>query len=231
MTQKITDIDRAWSVRRKIVVGGILVLVVVGLFSCSLSSNSAPAPIPPPTPTPVPTIAPTSTPPPTTIPSPTATHSIPTPMPTAANAPEPAEQGLGVSADEIQRVFKGEQWGNFRFEPSSLPSPEGAPQIMGFSQKGGAVLHLVGPSDNLTQVSMSVFVQEDELANADFYFRSILLLTVPEWDVERGYDWLSQSVRKYLQTFEDTTTTQGRKRITFAGNETVGVIWLEVEMD
>ena len=42
MTQKITDIDRAWSVRRKIVVGGILVLVVVGLFSCSLSSNSHP---------------------------------------------------------------------------------------------------------------------------------------------------------------------------------------------
>ena len=232
MLQKIKDINRAWSVRRRIVVGGVAVLMVVGLFSCSLSSNSAPAPIPPPTPTPVPTIAPTSTPPPTTIPSPTATHSIPIPMPTAANAPEPAGQGLGVSVADFQVIFVSSQ---FTWKPH--PVSDGTPYAIGQARQSyvapgssPAAIHLIGDPYDLTEVNISVDMDGNRSLNS-VYLEAFLDLTMPEW--ERRFDWIVESIKKHgaEQRINTQTTTYNGKWIMYTFNRRSGLAGIVIRRE
>ena len=88
---------------------------------------------------------------------------------------------------------------------------------------------MLGEPDDLSQVSVSVFTQGDEVSDAPLYLRALLVLAVPEWDEEHAFDWLSRSIRKFVETFKDSTIIMGDKQITFGGSEIAGVVWLEVE--
>ena len=224
-----TQVNHAWSVRRRIVVWGVLVLVMIGLFSCGPPNKPPPTYIPPPpifihatlTPTAVPL---TTTPPPTAIPSPTLTPTsltpITTPTPNSALEPSPIsvpKPGLGVSVSEIEKRFKHDLWGSFTLTPSS--TMDGISQVSGFSQKRDAFLHMLGPPDDLTQVSMTVFVAESTFTSTLSHFYAILGPTVPQWVwvIDSRPFWVGDSIRIYTETLEESTFVEHGKRVTLGG--------------
>ena len=202
--QRITDIYRAWSERRKIVVGGVLVLVVIGLFSCTSPSNSVPTPIAVP-------------------------DSIPATVDPFTSPDYPAFIGMGVSRDFIQNIFSSESLG-FTFRDA--PLPDGTPRVLGKPGNEQALLYLAGPPDDLTEVTLILHLRGGNASDTTLYFRSILFSTVTEW--EEALAWLDESLGEFAKDVNKElrrSTTYNGKLLVFIGAPDLGVMSLAIAGD
>lgn len=218
-------------------------VLLILLLACSTQGRENPEPKSvPPTPT-LTAVPPTPT--PKWLPN-SALEPSPTPVKTGLDAasvamlvssatPQPIPTpsiplgGLGIRLKDVQEFFEHEFMGGFVFESSS--APDGTPQTLAISQKGDALLHLLGKPDHITQASMTVLAQESTRISAGLHFQFLLGQTVPDWVTDKRPFWVGDSLDKYLETLEDSSYVEDGKRVTLGGNETVGVIWLKIEVD
>lgn len=197
-----------------------------------------------PTDTPIPTNTPipTDTPEPTTIPDPTDTPkptSIPdptnTPLPEPTNTLTPTEtpteqqspSGMGLSRSDFTTLFSQPELG-FTFEESS--EVDGQPRIMGTSEFETVFMELIGPTDDLTQVSVMVGVSDDEneFARNLVYMVGFLSVAIPDWP--EGSDWLIENIDVVVSEGEATTTVNN-KTVTFEFFSELGLLLLMIEAE
>lgn len=179
-----------------------------------------------PTDTPIPTdtAIPTDTPAPTNTAAPTAT-----PRPTNTAVPEQARttEGLGISRSDVLAVYTQPEVG-FTFEESTEVG--GQPRTMGTSPSGTAVIELIGPSNDLMQISVMAGIPSDNdmmlLENA-FFLLGMLNVAVPEWD--GGVDWVTNNIEATAGG-DPATTTYGNRAITLSALPELGFIILTIKV-
>jgi hypothetical protein len=148
------------------------------------------------TPTPLPTNTPTPRPPntPTTTPNlaQTATSE-------ALNA-----LGLGISRNEIRNFYAV-----LGFDFRNGAPVDGQPQIVGTSESNLALMQIIGPAENVIDVSMIAFIttsNDDENALTVFYFLGLFNLITPEW--EGASDWFGNNVIIGVNSANNVYTVQ-----------------------
>lgn len=175
-----------------------------------------------PTPTATPTQLPTNTPTPTPSNTPTATPDLAQ----IATSEALSALGLGISRNEIRDFYADL---GFDFE-SGIPI-DGQPQIIGFSESDLALIQIIGPSENVINVSMIAFITTDNDAvntlNA-LYFLGLLNLITPEWD--DSFDWFADNLEIGAISANDVYTGQQNYQgisVKLTMDKTLGSILLE----
>lgn len=135
--------------------------------------------------------------------------------------------GIGLSRSDFTTVFSLPEVG-FTFEESS--EVDGQPRLIGTAQFETAFMELIGPPDDLTQVSVMVGVSDDE----DEYMLNLmhmvgfLGIAMPDW--AEGNDWLIAN--NVVTTLEDkVTTTVNNKIVTFEYFSELDLLLLMVEAE
>ena len=82
----------------------------------------------------------------------------------------------------------------------SAPLADGTPRTLGKSQDDALLMELVGPENDLTQVTLVSAFFSDSVTSF-LYNRFLLGLLVPEW--EDGMDWLTESILEADQFMQD----------------------------
>ena len=142
---------------------------------------------------------------------------IPTPIP-----------GLGVSRREIQSLFEKSAI-NFTFEDSPLAN--GTPRLLGQSPDGLAILDLIGPQSNLTNVAMMVFVPSDApdvIVKNSAYLLGLLNNTLPDWS--GGTDWMTDNI-PVAQRRGEVQTSYGNAVVTLSVIPELGMLTLSINAE
>ena len=189
---------------QKLIIGvmSILVLCVLCLVLGAFLNTVAPSPKPNPTAQSalIPTLASTKTPlPPTAEPTriqPTATTP---PSPTPVSAPnnpanQPRPNGLGVSRDFLVTNFQ-----DLGFVFKEGEPVDGEPSHLGMQPDGTVILSIIGPPDSPKQISMTVFVSQDNPdANTKAAFYLLLLLRAIHPDWQDSGEWLTKGIQSAI---------------------------------
>lgn len=191
-------------------------------FSLANASTATPTTTPTSTVTPTPTVTntPTNTPTPTEtlIPETATAYAEATQKALDMTATVVAEQqyeqtatsealntlGLGISRSEIRDFYS-----DLGFEFESGVPVDGQPQIIGTSDGGLALLQIIGPSENVTNVSMIAFATIDnDVENTlnGLYFINLLSLITPGW--EGSSDWFIDNLEIGANSANDVYTVQ-----------------------
>ena len=151
---------------------------------------------------------------------------VPTPTPAPTVEPIPVS-GLGVSRREIKSVYQHADVG-FTFEDASLAS--GIPRSMGRSPDSTAILDLIGPRGNLTQVTLVVGLPNDApkvvLKNM-IYLIALPHHVLPGW--AGASDWLEESITIVMAGGEQQTTYFGKAEISLLFLRELGMLSLSIE--
>lgn len=177
----------------------------------------------PPTPT---VIIPTATPvPPTSTPLPPTATSIPS-TPTLAASPRAAMSGIGRTRHDIQSIYEKPEIG-FVFKEGA--PVRGQPQVLGTSKNGLAMLQIIGPEDNIYEVSMLIGVPNDNpsvVAQNAVYLLGLVKVAAPDWD--GGVQWVTDNLEIAIQEGE-ATTTHGGLKFTLQAIKELGMVGLFIE--
>ena len=134
--------------------------------------------------------------------------------------------GIGVSRQSIQSVYESPDVG-FTFE--SVPLADGRERLMGTSRDGLAFLDLIGPSHNLSKVTVVITVPSDapdvRLLNAA-YLLGLMSLAVPDW--ADGVDWVNDNFAESAEEGEIVTRYRNRE-IKLNADPELGMVVLNVE--
>lgn len=166
-------------------------------------------------------ISPTSTPVP-----PTATKNPPTSAPRSSATVKPNVNGIGLSRQAIQSVYEKPEIG-FTFK-SGAPV-DGQPQVIGTSPNGSAILQIIGPPEDVQEVSILVVIPKDR---QDVVIEDAVLLVglakvaAPDWD--EGPQWVANHIKDAIRE-GDVTTSHGKLKMTLQTVKELGMIGLTVE--
>jgi hypothetical protein len=118
-----------------------------------------------------------------------------------------ARPGLGVSRAAMQAIFARQAFA-FRFEAPQ--ERHGAPRVTATVPGKLIVLNLVGPPDNLTEVTLTVGVPSsnplappaapEALAENAKYLRAVLQQAMPDW--KDGVKWLNTQLQRSGERLE-----------------------------
>jgi len=188
----------------------------------------AQAPSPTDTTRPVHTVAPTSTPvgagtpiPPTDSPTNTVTPTDTRPPPTPTNTQTPVtSKGIGVPRKNVQKTMELLGFSFVAGEPVG-----GQPNVVGMSSL--ASVQLIGPADNLTNVSIWFGLTTDEQKNETIstYVLLFLQASVPSW--KEGLQWVADNLVRATQDGAVTTTHNGL-RIRLMGYKELSIALVEI---
>ena len=165
---------------------------------------------------------------------PTAT-AMPTPRPTATAAPtlRPTATpspiiGLGVTRHEIQSIYESPVVG-FMFESPDFLNT-GEPRILGQSQ-GGAIIELIGPPNNLTVATMTVFLPHDAtetvIRDSAYYLQGLVWNVLPEW--KDGLSWVSNGLGRLVHGPVSTQLNHARVELSLSDWGTFASISLTIK--
>lgn len=105
-------------------------------------------------------------------------------------------RGLGVTRAALIGLFTREGF-NFIFDPYEDRTATGQPLINGQAPHGLAILTLIGPSENLSEVSLLFSLPEDDPeigVRNSLYAIALLEYMFPEWD--EAADWLVEAAKE-----------------------------------
>ena len=148
---------------------------------------------------------------------------LPVVMPVHTSMPS-----LGVSRRDIQSIFENSAI-NFTFE--NAPLADGTPRIMGTSSNSLAILDLIGPPADLTEVSITVGVPSDApeviVMNAA-YMMGLIKNTLPGWSGSN--DWLEANL-PVAQRVGKAQTSYGNAVVTLSVIEALGMVMLSISAE
>ena len=122
---------------------------------------------------------------PTAVPSPTSIV-IPTSIPPHVVV----ARGIGVSRSEFTSLFLSESFG---FIPEDSLLRDGRERLMLTAPDGKTTIHLIGPSDDITEATIIAWSQD---ISFPLYIVGFIAIAIPEW--AEGSTWLADNLSKLL---------------------------------
>lgn len=122
---------------------------------------------------------------PTAVPSPTSIV-IPTSIPPHAVV----ARGIGVSRSDFTSLFLSESFG---FIPEDSLLRDGRERLMLTAPDGKTTIHLIGPSDDITEATIIAWSQD---ISFPLYIVGFIAIAIPEWT--EGSTWLADNLSKLL---------------------------------
>lgn len=191
----------------------VMLVTVVGLIGFQLEEASAERPT---VTSPVRTVAATT---------PAAT---PEPVPIAAratNAPAPVS-ALGISFGDV--VMKFEE-ADMAMDYESSPLWDGTPRIMGTANT--SILELTGPKHDLSKVSVSVIVSNENVAaGLDGVLRMLVVLRTAAPEMRDSVEWTNRSLSHLVENPDGEPCVKLADRdVCMTRNAELGMVHLTVE--
>ena len=122
---------------------------------------------------------------PTAVPSPTSIV-IPTSIPPHVVV----ARGIGVSRSDFTSLFLSESFG---FIPEDSLLRDGRERLMLTAPDGKTTIHLIGPSDDITEATIIAWSQD---ISFPLYIVGFIAIAIPEW--AEGSTWLADNLSKLL---------------------------------
>jgi hypothetical protein len=157
-------------------------------------------------------------------------------LPTCAHpgAAGTAGSGLGMSREALQTVFARQE---FAFTFGAPQESRGMPIVSGTVAGRLIALHLVGPPENLTEVTLIVGVPNTdplappaapkELAENMRYLRAMLQQTVPDW--RESVNWLQTQLQGSAERLE-VGFRQGHREIVLLAVNHLSMVLLSLRV-
>lgn len=153
---------------------------------------------------------------PTTVPSPTAII-----IPTSIPAPVVVARGIGVSRSDFTSLFLSESFG---FNSEDSPLRDGRDQLMLTAPDGKSTIHLIGPSDDLTEATIIAWSQD---ISFPIYIIGFMAIAIPEW--AEGSTWIANNLSKLIADPSTPIHAQyGNIKIEYSYIEVLGMLSITV---